>query len=281
MKYIGAHVSSSGGVENAPLNAFEIEAKSFALFVKNQRQWVSSPLTKENIRQFHINCDKFGYKKEYILPHDSYLINLGNPDDEKRKKSLDAFIDELHRCEELGLIFLNFHPGSHLGLINEEQCIELITDSLNKAIENTNFITPVIENTAGQGGAIGYKFEHLSQIIEGIKDKSRIGVCLDTCHTYTSGYDITTRDNYEKAFKLFDDIVGFKYLKGMHINDSKKELSSKVDRHDSIGKGVMGNQVWGLLMNDDRLDNMPLILETIDETLWKEEIKYLYSLVKQ
>lgn len=280
MKYVGAHVSSSGGVENAPLNANDIEAKAFALFVKNQRQWVSPPLTDKNIVEFKNNCEIFGYKKEYILPHDSYLINLGNPDEEKRKKSLSAFIDEIKRCEQLGLLYLNFHPGSNLGLISESECIELIIDSLNKAISETEYLITVIENTAGQGGAIGYKFEHLSQIIDGIADKNRIGVCLDTCHTYTSGYDIASKEAYEKTFNLFENIVGFKYLKGLHMNDSKKELGSKVDRHDSIGKGLMGNEVWKLIMNDKRFDNIPLILETIDETIWKEEIKFLYSLEK-
>ncbi len=278
MKYVGAHVSSSGGVENSPLNANQIEAKAFALFVKNQRQWIAPPLTDKNIVEFKNNCEIFGYKKEYILPHDSYLINLGNPDEEKRKKSLSAFIDEIKRCEQLGLLYLNFHPGSHLGLVSEYECIELIIDSLNKAISETEYLITVIENTAGQGGAIGYKFEHLSQIINGIDDKNRIGVCLDTCHTYTSGYDITSKESYEKTFDLFESVVGFKYLKGLHMNDSKKELGSKVDRHDSIGKGLMGNEVWKLIMNDKRFDDIPLILETIDETIWKEEIKFLYSL---
>ncbi|HPO50395.1 MAG TPA: deoxyribonuclease IV [Spirochaetota bacterium] len=278
MKYVGAHVSSSGGVENSPLNANQIEAKAFALFVKNQRQWIAPPLTDKNIVEFKNNCEIFGYKKEYILPHDSYLINLGNPDEEKRKKSLSAFIDEIKRCEQLGLLYLNFHPGSHLGLVSEYECIELIIDSLNKAISETEYLITVIENTAGQGGAIGYKFEHLSQIINGIDDKNRIGVCLDTCHTYTSGYDITSKESYEKTFNLFESVVGFKYLKALHLNDSKKELASKVDRHDSIGKGLMGYEVWKLIMNDKRFDDIPLILETIDETIWKEEIKFLYSL---
>jgi len=278
MKYIGAHVSASGGVENAPINADSIGAKAFALFVKNQRQWFAQPLSEKSIKLFKENCEKYNYKKEFILPHDSYLINLGNPDNEQRQKSLEAFIDELKRCEQLGLIYLNFHPGSHLKLISETQCIELIVESLNKAISETEYIIPVIENTAGQGGAIGYKFEHLAEIISGVKDKTRIGVCLDTCHTYTAGYDITNIENYTKTFKLFEELVGFNYLKALHINDSKKALGSKVDRHDSIGKGLMNNIVWELIMNDDRLDNMPLILETIDETLWKDEIKYLYSL---
>ncbi len=278
MKYIGAHVSASGGVENAPINAKSIEAKAFALFVKNQRQWKAPPLSSESIRLFNLNCEKYGYKKEYILPHDSYLINLGHPDSEQRQKSLDAFIDELKRCESLGLIYLNFHPGTHLNKISESECIELIIDSLNNALLETEFVIPVIENTAGQGGSIGYKFEHLAQIIDGVKDKNRIGVCLDTCHTYTSGYDITSKESFTKTFDHFENIVGFKYLKGMHINDSKKNLNSRVDRHDSIGKGVMDKIVWELLMNDSRFDNMPLILETIDETLWKSEIEYLYSL---
>ena len=277
MKYIGAHVSASGGVENAPYNAHKIGAKAFALFTKNQKQWFSKPLSEENINKFKENCEKFGFKPEHILPHDSYLINLGNPVPENLKKSRSAFLDEMQRCELLGLDRLNFHPGSHLKQISEEECLDKIAESINITLDKTKGITAVIENTAGQGTNLGYKFEHLAHIIDKVEDKSRVGVCLDTCHSYTAGYDIKSEEGYKKTFEDFEKIVGFKYLKGMHINDSKKDLATRVDRHDSIGIGFLGEDVFKRIMNDPRFDNMPLILETPDDVLWEEEIKWLYS----
>ncbi len=281
MKYVGAHVSASGGVENAPLNAHNIGAKAFALFTKNQRQWFSSPLTEKSIDLFKEYCEKYGYGEGQILPHDSYLINLGNPDPEKLKKSRSAFLDEMHRCELLGIDRLNFHPGSHLKQIPEEECLDIIAESINIALDKTKGVIAVIENTAGQGTNLGYKFEHLSYIIDKVEDKSRVGVCIDTCHTYAAGYDIKTAEGYERTFKEFDDIVGLEYLKGMHINDSKKELGSRVDRHDNLGKGFLGEEVFYRIMNDKRFDGIPLILETPDEKLWPQEIEWLYSLQKQ
>jgi len=278
MKYIGPHVSAAGGVENAPLNAKEIGATAFALFTKNQRQWFSKPLTEDNINKFKENCEACGYKPKQILPHDSYLINLGNPDAEKLLKSKKAFLDELQRCEQLGLTYLNFHPGSHLGQYSEDECLETIADSINWALSQTEFVTAVIENTAGQGNNVGYKFEHLAKIIENIKDKSRIGVCIDTCHAYTSGYDIRTEDAFLDTFEKFEKIVGFKYLRGMHLNDSKKELATKVDRHNSIGEGYIGLDAFKFIINDDRFDEIPLILETPNSDIWADEIKLLYSL---
>jgi len=281
MKYVGAHVSASGGVENAPINAHNIGAKAFALFTKNQKQWFSKALTEDNINKFKENCEKFGYKPEHILPHDSYLINLGNPVPENLKKSRNAFLDEIQRCELLGLDRLNFHPGSHLKQISEEECLDRIAESINITLDKTNGVTAVIENTAGQGTNLGYKFEHLAHIIDKVEDKSRVGVCLDTCHSFTAGYDIKSEDGYSKVFHEFEAIVGFKYLKGMHINDSKKDLATRVDRHDSLGKGFIGEELFIRLMNDSRFDNIPLILETPDDSLWAEEIKWLYSLVKK
>jgi deoxyribonuclease-4 len=278
MKYVGAHVSASGGVENAPENARKIGAKAFALFTKNQKQWFAKPLTTENINKFKDRCEEYGYPPELILPHDSYLINLGNPVPENLEKSRKAFLDEMQRCEQLGLKLLNFHPGAHLKKISESQCLETIAESINMVLEKTSGVTAVIENTAGQGSNVGYKFEHLAAIIEMVDDKSRVGVCLDTCHTYTAGYDIKSETGYIATFEEFDRVVGFEYLKGMHLNDSKKELGSRVDRHDSIGKGLMGIEVFRRMMNDPRFDNIPLILETPDDSLWEEEIKLLYSL---
>ena len=273
MKYIGAHVSTSGGVENAPVNAHEIGANAFALFTKNQRQWVSKPLTEESIRLFKENCEKYNFKPEYILPHDSYLINLGHPEPDALEKSRAAFLDEMQRCEQLGLKLLNFHPGSHLNKISVEDSLDLIAESINITLEKTKGVTAVIENTAGQGSNLGNEFWHLKYIIDRVEDKSRVGVCLDTCHTFTAGYDFL--GDYDAVFNEFEEVVGFRYLRGMHLNDSKKELGSHVDRHDSIGKGLIGFAFFERLMRDPRFDNMPLILETIDETLWPEEIAWL------
>ena len=278
MKYIGAHVSASGGVENAPVNAHEIGAKAFALFTKNQRQWKSAPLTKTSIARFRENCEKYGFKPSHILPHDSYLINLGHPEQEGLDKSREAFIDEMSRCEQLGLDRLNFHPGGSLGKISEEECLTRIAESINIALDKTRGVIAVIENTAGQGSNMGFKFEQIKFIISLVEDKSRVGVCIDTCHSFAAGYDLTSDEAFNGTFKKFGEEIGFKYLKGMHINDSKKGLGSRVDRHDSLGKGTLGMEVFKRLMHDPRFDDIPLILETPDETLWKEEIKLLYSL---
>ena len=273
MQYIGAHVSASGGVESAPVNAHKIGANAFALFTKNQRQWVSKPLTEESIRLFKENCAKYDFQPEYILPHDSYLINLGHPEPEGLEKSRAAFLDEMQRCEQLGLKLLNFHPGSHLNKISVEDCLSLIAESINITLEKTKEVTAVIENTAGQGSNLGNEFWHLKYIIDRVEDKTRVGVCLDTCHTFTAGYDLL--EDYERVFNEFEEVVGFQYLRAMHLNDSKKALGSRVDRHDSIGKGFIGFPFFEKLMRDPRFDNMPLILETIDETLWPQEIAWL------
>lgn len=294
-KFVGAHVSASGGVDNAPLNAMAIGAKAFALFTKNQRQWVAKPLERKTIDAFHENLEASGILPKHVLPHDSYLINLGHPEAEKLEKSRDAFIDELERCHILGLDRLNFHPGSHLVKIPKKDpeyndklmqaelgCLDVIAESMNRAIEATKDtnVKLVIENTAGQGSNLGYKFEHLGYIIERIEDKSRVGVCLDTCHTFTAGYDLRTREAYDKTMGAFDRIVGSKYLMGMHLNDSKPKLGSRVDRHDSLGKGEIGWDAFRFIMNDSRMDDIPLILETIDESIWAEEIKALYALIE-
>lgn len=280
MKYIGAHISASGGVENAPLNAQAIGAKAFAFFTKNQRQWFASAYTTQNIDLFKARCEEFDFSPDSILPHSSYLINLGNPGEEEIKKSRQAFFDEMNRCEQLGLNRLNFHPGSHLNLIPVDECLDRIAESINMALDRTNGVTAVLENTAGQGSNLGHTFEQLAYIIDKVEDKSRVGVCLDTAHTLAAGYEIRTRDAYDDTFRRFNEIVGFRYLRGMHINDSKKELSTRVDRHDSIGKGVMNLDLFSFIVNDPRFDDLPLILETPDETLWAEEIQMLYALIK-
>ncbi len=280
MKYIGAHVSASGGVENAPVNAHEIGATAFALFTKNQRQWVAKPLTNESISAFKANCEKYGYKPHQILPHDSYLINLGNPDKEVLQKSRNAFQDEMQRCEQLGLDRLNFHPGSHLNKISEEECISIIADSINLTLEQTSGVIAVIENTAGQGSNVGYSFHHLKKMIDRVDDKSRVGVCIDTCHAYSAGYNIKTKEEFEKVFQEFEEIIGFEYLKGMHLNDSKKEHGSRVDRHDSLGVGTLGLEPFKFIMSDNRFDGIPLILETPNDALWAKEINLLKKMQK-
>ena len=278
MKFIGAHVSASGGVENAPLNAHAIGAKAFALFTRNQRQWKSAPLSKKSITLFKERCEEFGYKAEHILPHDSYLINLGHPEAEGLQKSREAFLDEMQRCEQLGLNRLNFHPGSHLNKIGVEECLTRIAESINWALDQTSGVCAVLENTAGQGSNLGHTFEQLAYIIDKVEDKSRVGVCIDTAHTLAAGYEIRTVESFTDTFKKFDEIIGFSYLRGMHINDSKKELATRVDRHDSIGKGFMGLTTFELLMKDARFDHIPLILETPDESVWAEEIASLYAM---
>ncbi|WP_415904541.1 deoxyribonuclease IV [Neptuniibacter sp. QD48_55] len=273
--YVGAHVSASGGVQNAPLNAKEIEANAFALFTKNQRRWVAKPLDSKTIASFKKNCAALNFKPEQILPHDSYLINLGHPEEEALQKSRDAFLDEMQRCEQLGLVYLNFHPGSHLRKISEEECIAKIAESLNWAIAQTESVVAVIENTAGQGSNLGFSFEQLAAIIDQVEDKSRVGVCIDTCHMFAAGYDIRTQESCAEVFEDFAKIVGFEYLKGMHLNDSKGGLDSRLDRHHSLGQGEIGLEVFKFIMRDDRFRGIPLVLETIDETIWAEEIQML------
>ncbi len=277
MKYVGAHVSASGGVQNAPLNAREIGARAFALFTKNQRQWHAKPLTDESVEAFRQNLQEVGIEPRHVLPHDSYLINLGHPDSEGLEKSRHAFLEEMQRCEQLGLELLNFHPGATLRKISEEESLQRVADSINWALQRTRGVTAVIENTAGQGSTLGYRFEHLAQIIERVEDRSRVGVCLDTCHTFVAGYDLRTAEACEQSFAEFDAIVGFDYLRAMHLNDSKPDLGARVDRHHSLGEGKLGWEPFRYIMQDPRFDDIPLVLETIDESLWANEIRALYA----
>ncbi|MEI6891381.1 MAG: deoxyribonuclease IV [Pontiella sp.] len=281
MKYIGAHVSASGGVENAPLNAAKIGATAFALFTKNQRQWTAKPLSEASIEAFKENCAAHGFGPDQILPHDSYLINLGHPEVEKLEKSRVAFLDEMQRCEQLGLNRLNFHPGSHLKKISETECLSSIAASINWALDQTTGVTAVIENTAGQGSNLGFRFEHIAEIIDQVEDKERVGICIDTCHSFVAGYDLSTTERCAKVFEEFEKVVGFQYLKGMHLNGSKKELGSRVDRHHSLEQGFLGLDVFTFIMADPRFDGIPMVLETIDDTLWPDEIKLLRSFSDQ
>ena len=270
-------MSASGGVENAPANAHAIGATAFALFTKNQRQWSAPPLTEHQIEAFKEACRKYDYSAEQILPHDSYLINLGHPEREGLEKSRASFFEEMSRCEALGLDRLNFHPGSHLNKITAFQSLDRIAESINMALERTHGVTAVIENTAGQGSNLGFAFEHLAHIIERVEDKSRVGVCIDTCHAFAAGYDLTTREAFDQTFAEFDRIVGFKYLRGMHLNDAMKALGSRVDRHSPLGDGFVGGDTFRFIMEDSRFDGIPLILETPDESRWPEEIALLKS----
>lgn len=300
MKYIGAHVSASGGVENAPVRAREIGATGFALFTKNQKQWTAPALTEESIALFKERCAEYGYPAASILPHDSYLINLGHPEPDGLAKSRASFTDEMSRCQQLGLDRLNFHPGSHLDAIPVDECLSRIAQSINMALEATSEVTAVIENTAGQGTNLGFRFEHLARIISMVEDKSRVGVCIDTCHAFAAGYDfkgapedslfggaediaMTAADvkgavvlrGYEKIISRFDEIVGLKYLKGMHLNDAMKPAGSRVDRHSPLGEGEIGPVLFESLMKDPRLEGIPFILETPVPDLWPVEIARL------
>lgn len=275
MKYFGAHVSASGGVENAAKNAQMIGATAFALFTKNQRQWIAPQLTKQQIDLFVAACREGGYEAAHILPHDSYLINLGHPDEDGLEKSREAFFEEMTRCQQLGLDRLNFHPGSHLKRISEEGSLDRIAESINMALDRTKGVTAVLENTAGQGSNLGYRFEHLAYIIERVEDKSRVGVCLDTCHTFAAGYDLRTKEACDATFAEFDRIIGFNYLRGMHLNDAMRVLGSRIDRHSPLGEGEIGWDCFRYIAEDARFDNIPLILETPDESRWAEEIAKL------
>ena len=279
MKYVGAHVATSKGVSSAPLNAHNIGAKAFALFTRNPSRWASKPITDKDANLFKERCDEFGFSPEVILPHDSYLINLGSPEEEALAKSRLAFMDELQRCEQLGLKLLNFHPGSHLRKMEIDDCLDRIAESINVCLGESAGVKAVIENTAGQGSNLGFSFAQIARIIDGVEDKERVGVCIDSCHAFAAGYDLANREGYESMWREFDETIGLKYLSGMHINDSKKGLGSKVDRHESVGKGMIGEEFFKMMMNDPRLDNIPLVLETPNDEIWPDEIAWLYSLV--
>lgn len=281
MKYVGAHVSVQGGVANAPLRAQEIGAKSFALFTGSSNRWVSKAISDAEAALFVERCAEYGYSPDVILPHDNFLINLGSPDAEKLAMSRKSFLDEMQRVEKLGLSMLNFHPGSHLKAMAEDDCLDRIAESVNITLGQTSGVTAVIENTAGQGSNLGHRFEQIARIIDGVDDKSRVGVCIDTCHAYSAGYDLATDSGYDEVWRLFDDIIGRDYLRGIHLNDDKRELGSRIDRHASIGTGTLGEGFFRRFMNDPRFDGIPVILETPDDSIWAREIEWLYSLVEE
>lgn len=281
MKYIGAHVSVKGGVSNAPLEAARIGAKAFALFTGSSNRWASKAISEEETERFKANCEAGGFSPAHILPHDNFLINLGSPDPQKLEMSRKSFIDEMRRCSQLGLTMLNFHPGSHLKEIPVDDCLDLIAESINISLDQTEGVTAVIESTAGQGSNLGYEFGQIAHIIDKVEDKTRVGVCVDTCHTYSAGYDLRSEEGYAKTWNDFDRIIGAEYLRALHLNDDKRELGSRIDRHEEIGKGTLGEEFFIRLVNDPRFDNMPLILETPNDAIWHEEITWLYSQIKE
>lgn len=279
MKYIGAHVSVAGGVANAPLEAVAIGAKSFALFTGSSNRWTSKAITHEEAEEFKENCRMGGFSPEVILPHDNFLINLGSPDPQKLHLSRKSFLEEMQRCEQLGLTMLNFHPGSHLNEISEEKCLDTIAESINRTLEQTDGVMAVLESTAGQGSNLGWRFEHLAHIIDKVEDKTRVGVCVDSCHTYSAGYDLANEDTYQRTWQDFDSIIGKQYLRAIHLNDDMRKLGSRIDRHAEIGKGTLGMEFFKRFVNDPRFDNMPIILETPNPAIWPQEIKLLYHLI--
>ncbi len=278
MKFFGAHVSAAGGVFNAPRNAHAIGATAFALFTKNQRQWFAPSLTEHDIELFRAECERLGFAPHQILPHDSYLINLGHPDEEGLAKSRGSFVEEMRRCQLLGLDRLNFHPGSHLGRISLDECLDRVAESINIALEKTEGVTAVIENTAGQGSNVGFDFAHIAHIIDRVEDKSRVGYCIDTCHAFAAGYDLSSAAACERTFADIDRIISLDYLRGMHLNEAMRPLGSRIDRHERLGHGQIGWECFEYIARDSRFDGMPLVLETIDESLWPEEIAKLVSL---
>lgn len=274
-------MSVAGGVSNAPVHAHEIGARAFALFTGSSNRWASKPISGRQASAFREKCAEYGFTADVILPHDNFLINLGSPDSEKLAMSRQSFLEEMQRCEQLGLTMLNFHPGSHLKQIGIDECLDRIAESINITLDKTEGVTAVLENVAGQGSNIGYDFAQLAHIIDKVEDKSRVGVCIDTCHSYSAGYDLRTDDGYRRTWEEFDEVVGREYLRALHLNDDKRELGSRIDRHASIGEGTLGREFFARLVNDPRFDDMPLILETPDDTLWPEEIAWLYSQIKQ
>ncbi|KAI5190325.1 hypothetical protein NECID01_0917 [Nematocida sp. AWRm77] len=275
--YVGAHLSMQGGVHTVFERMDAVGGRAVGMFLKNQKTYNAKPLEEKDIKEFQRLS---GEKHACILPHASYLINLAQPDPEKAEKSYLLFLDELKRCDALNISLCNFHPGSNVGKLPVEKACKLISDNINKALKETQKVVAVIENMAGQGNVMGSTFKEIRMIIDGVEDKSRVGVCLDTCHLFGAGYDIRTKESFASVVKEFDDVVGLKYLKGMHLNDSKMPLGSKRDRHESIGKGLIGLEAFSFIMNSSIFSNIPLILETPNPEKYKEEIHLLYTLIK-
>ncbi|KAL2022810.1 hypothetical protein VTK56DRAFT_4626 [Thermocarpiscus australiensis] len=289
--YIGAHVSGAGGVHNAIPNASHIGANAFALFLKSQRKWASPPLADDARTQFHANLKQHDYDaRKHIVPHGSYLVNLAQADTAKADQAYASFLDDLQRCEALGISLYNFHPGSTGGASTESACAR-IAAQLNKAHEATRSVVTLLENMCGSGNVIGSRFEELRDIIALVDDKSRVGVCLDTCHAFAAGYDLRSPEAFARTMAEFDEVVGLKYLRAFHLNDSKAPFGSHRDLHANIGTGFLGLRAFHNIMNHEPLQGLPMVLETpIDEKgpdgkvvenkqIWADEIKLLESLI--
>jgi deoxyribonuclease-4 len=278
VKLLGTHVSTAGGVATAPQRAGELGISALAMFVKNQRRWEAKPLSEEEAAAFRAGCQEHAIDPGNVLVHAGYLINLGSPDQEVLRKSRAGFLDELQRCAQLGLTLFNFHPGGHRGEMETEACLDQIGGWINLALDQVPDVIAVLESTAGQGYNLGHTFEELAALIDRVEDKTRVGVCLDTCHTFAAGYDVRSAAGYSATMEEFERVVGLGYLKGAHVNDSKAGLGSRVDRHHTLGDGQMGLEPFRLLMNDTRFDAMPLILETLEDSTWPEQVALLAGL---
>lgn len=283
IRLFGAHMSTAGGVEKAPERGKSAGCRAMQIFTKNQNQWAGKKLEKKSVEAYLRNLDDAGIT--HVASHDSYLINLASPDPVMLKKSFDAFVDEIERAALLKIPYLVFHPGSHLGT-GEERGLKSVAKAMNEAIKITKHCPDVIltiETTAGQGTNLGYKFDHVAYLVDKVKDKKRVGVCLDTCHIFAAGYDIRSKEGYKKTFREFDEKIGLDYLRFFHINDSKKEFGSRVDRHEHIGKGFIGKDAFGFLVNDRRFIKTPMVLETPkgkDLAEDRENLKLLRGLIR-
>jgi deoxyribonuclease IV len=272
MIHVGAHVSISGGVSTAPGRAMELGATALGMFTKNQRQWNAKPISPEEAETFKSELARSGIGVDQVIVHASYLINVGSPEDEKREKSLAALVDELRRAEQLGLKLVNFHPGSGMGELSEDQTLSRIADACSRALGETSEATLVLEATAGQGDHVGYTFRHLAEIIDRAGGSNRLGVCIDTCHIFAGGYDFRTDEQYRETIAELERTVGLDRLVGFHLNDSKTEHGSRKDRHHSLGAGLIGIPALARFITDDRFDGLPFVLETVDPDLWAAEI---------
>ncbi|KAI1433038.1 AP endonuclease, partial [Xylaria sp. CBS 124048] len=289
--YIGAHVSASGGVHNSVTNSVHIGANAFALFLRSQRKWANPPIASEVVEGFRDLSKEHNFEvHRHCLPHCSYLVNLAQKDIEKADQAYSTFLDDLHRCESLGIRLYNFHPGN-TGGDSRDAAIQRIASQLNKAHKATSTVVTVLENMAGQGNVVGAKFEDLRDIIAGIDDKSRVGVCIDTCHTFAAGYDLRSPEAFAATMAEFDEVVGTSYLRALHINDSKAPFASHRDLHANIGTGFLGLRAFHNVVNHDALAGLPMILETPidrpgldgktveDKQVWADEIKLLERLI--
>lgn len=280
--YIGCHTSISGGIWKAPLEAAEFGAKAFGLFLHNQHQWMMKPLAEGHAEKFRDTCQKLNYQPNQIVPHGSYLLNCGSPKEDVKKKSMAMLVQELQRCEDLGLLYFNFHPGSTLGKISIEKCLSSIANAIKEAHRATKYVIVLLENMSCQGNTVGGKFTELKAIIDQVDDKSRIGVCIDTCHSHAAGYDLSSLEGYEVFINDIETVIGWNYVKAFHLNDSKGPSGCHKDRHENIGKGTIGVDGFRRIMNDARMERIPMILETPykNDDIYKEEIKLLYSLIE-